>query len=144
METVFHDVSFAAGLKTYDKRKLTRQGYSQLTPQRDLLLADLSVTALRKIGIKRSQLIDIEKDHYPETRAWAEAIHAQCPDIEGLSWISRQDDRARALVLFGDRIGETVLMQTAGPLDLTGNLDVYSDLLQLADRIDTKIVGVGF
>lgn len=144
METVFHDVPFAAGLKTYDKLKLVGQVYSQVTPQRDLILADLSVTALRKIGIKRSQLIDTEKDRYPETRTWAEAIHAQCPDIDGLSWIPRQDDRARALVLFGNRVPESTLVQTAGPLDLTANSDVYSDLLQLADRIGAKIVGVSF
>jgi RES domain len=41
METVFHDVAFAAGLKTFDKQKLTDQVYSQVTPKRDLNLADL-------------------------------------------------------------------------------------------------------
>jgi hypothetical protein len=108
---------------------------------RDIALADLSATASRRIGIKRNQLIDTEKDSYPETRAWAQAIHAQCPDVEGLCWISRQDDRSRALMLFGDRVEKDLLQQASGPLDISGNLDVYSDLLALADRIGLKIVG---
>lgn len=144
METVFHDVPFAAGLKTYEKVKLADHVYSQVVPQSDLVLADLSVTALRKLGIKRSQIIDTEKDRYPATRPWAEAIHAQCPDIQGLCWISRQDDRALAVVLFGDRIPATMLVQSGASLDLTGNSDVYSELLELADRIGVKIVGVSF
>ena len=41
METVFHDVPFAAGLKTLDKQKLADQVYSQVTPKRNLSLADL-------------------------------------------------------------------------------------------------------
>ncbi|MER9444175.1 RES family NAD+ phosphorylase [Mesorhizobium sp. M0340] len=77
METVVHDVPFAAGLKTYDKVKLAGQVYSQVSPRHDLVLADLSVTALRKLGIKRNQIIDTEKALYPATRLWAEAIHAQ-------------------------------------------------------------------
>ncbi|WP_434575633.1 RES domain-containing protein [Pseudomonas sp. Z3-6] len=63
----------------------------------------------RAPGITRKQLIDTEKEHYPATRKWAEAIHRQCPDAQGLSWISRQDDSARAIVLFGDRIPEGAL-----------------------------------
>lgn len=104
METVFHDVPFVAGLKTLDKQKLVGHVYSQVTPKRDLKLVDLSVTALKKLGLQRGQLIDTEKDVYPSTRTWAEAIHAACPHGEGLCWVSRQDDRALAVMIFGDRV----------------------------------------
>jgi hypothetical protein len=140
METVFHDVPFAAGLKTYDKRKLAGQLYSRVEPRRDLILADLSSTALRRLGIRRSELIDTEKDRYPLTRAWAAAIHAQCPDVEGLCWVSRQDDRALALMMFGDRVASADLAALGASLDLTADVHVYSDLLDLADRIGMKIV----
>jgi hypothetical protein len=140
METVFHDIPFAAGLKTYDRQKLTGQVYSQVAPQRNFALADLSSTALRKLGIRRNQLIDTEKDRYPETRAWAQAIHTQCPDIEGLCWVSRQDDRAQALVLFGDRVSPKDLVAQGDPIDIISDLDVYSVLLGLADRIGVNIV----
>jgi RES domain-containing protein len=140
METVFHDIPFTAGLKTFDKKlKLTGQVYSRIMPRRDLALADLSTTALRKLGIQRNQLIDTEKDAYSVTRAWAEAIHAQCPIVDGLCWVSRQDDRARACMLFGDRARESDLIQHGAVLDIDSNPDVYEDLLRLADRIGVKI-----
>lgn len=141
METVFHGVPFAPGLKTFDKAKLAEQVYSRVTPQRDLVLADLSSTALRSLGLRRSELIDTEKDQYPGTRRWAEAIHAQCPAVEGLCWVSRQDDRAQAVVLFGDRLAATDLVVTSPSRSIPGDIDLYSDLLALAERIGVNIVG---
>ena len=82
METVFHDVPFTAGFKAYDKSKLNGHLHSQVGPKTDLVLADLGSKALRKLGIERKQLIDTEKDQYPVTRLWAEAIHGECPDVQ--------------------------------------------------------------
>jgi hypothetical protein len=45
-----------------------------------------------------NSFLDTEKDQYPVTRLWAEAIHGECPDVQGLCWTSRQDDSARAVV----------------------------------------------
>jgi hypothetical protein len=140
METVFHDVALTAGLKTFDKQKLTGQVYSQVTPKRDLNLADLSATALGKLGVQRNELIDTEKDKYPDTRKWAEAIHAACPSAKGLCWLSRQDDRALAFVLFGDRLAATDLLPTGGPHSVLADVPVYANLLTLADRIGVNIV----
>lgn len=97
MESVFHDVPHAPGFKQYDKRKLQGQVHSKVQVTQDLVLADLSSKALRKLGIPRRDLIDTEKDEYPRTRRWAEAIHAQRPDVQGLAWTSRQDDSAQAV-----------------------------------------------
>lgn len=140
METVFHDVPFAPGLKTFDRAKLANQVYSLVTPKRDLALADLSSTALRSLGLRRGDLIDTEKDRYPGTRQWAEAIHAQCPSIEGLCWVSRQDDRARAVVLFGDRIPVRDLALASVTRSVLTDLDLFSDLLALADLIGVDVV----
>lgn len=140
METVFHDVPFAPGLKSYDKAKLEDQVHSQLSPGDDLVLADLRGKALRKLGVERKQLIDTEKDQYPATREWAEAIHAQCPDVQGLCWTSRQDDSAQAVMLFGDRIASGVLRLTATSRSLLNDGDVYDDVLNLAEQIGVNIV----
>ena len=140
METVFHDVPFVLGLKTLDKQKLVDQVRSQLTPKRDLNLVDLSTTSLRKLGVRRSELIDTEKDEYPNTRKWAEAIHAACPRAEGLCWVSRQDDRALALMLFGDRVPATDLSPTGAPQNLLTDIALYADLVALADRIGVNLV----
>jgi hypothetical protein len=141
METVFHDVPFEPGLKSVPKRKLRHHLYSQVEPIADLTLADLSVTALRKLGIARVDLIETDKDLYPQTRTWAEALHAQCPDIQGLSWVSRQDDRARAIILFGDRLPPIPLRSVAPSQDIVGDPTIYAQLVDLADAIGVKITG---
>jgi hypothetical protein len=141
METVFHDVPFEPGLKTVAKRKLRHHHHSQIEPTADLTLVDLSNTALRKLGIGRVDLIETDKDVYPQTRRWAEAIHAQCPGVQGLSWISRQDDRARAVMLFGDRMPKDPLRSIAPSQDIVTDPATYSQLVDLADTIGVKITG---
>lgn len=140
METVFHDVPFAPGFKSFDKRKLVDQVHSVLLPATDLVLADLSNVALRKLGVPRAQLIDTEKDCYPQTRKWAEAIHARVTNIQGLYWTSRQDDQAQAIVLFGDRIADKTLMPHGSSRELLNDASAYAELLVLADRIGVSIV----
>lgn len=140
METVFHDVPFTAGFKTYDKAKLAGQVHSRLRPLRDLVLADLGSRALRKLGVARNRLIDTDKDRYPVTRRWAAAIHAGCPDVQGLCWTSRQDDSARAMVLFGDRIAPGMLRREGATRSLTANPAAYGELLALAQQIGVDIV----
>ncbi len=140
MESVFHDVPFAAGAKIYDKHKLDGQLYSVLAPTVDLRLVDLSSIALRKLGVQRKDLIDTEKDRYPETRLWAEAIHSQDEKLQGLCWVSRQDDQSRAVVLFGDRIDLAVLVQKGISRNLTTDIPLYNDLLDLAYQIGVDIV----
>lgn len=139
METVFHDVPFVPGLKSLAKRKLKAHHYSPVLFPSDLVLADLSNTALRNLGIKRGALIDCEKDVYPLTRKWAEAIHAQCPDIQGLCWVSRQDDRSLAIVLFGDRIGKARLIAQTPSVDIVNDTATYADIITLAGHIGVKI-----
>lgn len=141
METVFHDVPFTSGLKTVAKRKLRKHHFSQVTPAIDLILADLSNKALRKLGVPRGELIDTEKDLYPQTRKWAEAIHAQCADVHGLCWVSRQDDTARAIILFGDRLPLTPLSGVTPSVDIVRDAATYAALVDLADDIGVKVTG---
>ncbi len=141
METAYHDVPFVPGLKSVAKRKLRGHLYSQFASSSDLTLADLRVTALRKLGVARTQLIDTEKDRYPYTRSWAEAIHAQCADVQGLYWVSRQDDRALAIVLFGDRIDPGLLSPHGPSLDIVNEPAIFAGIVLLADRIGVKLTG---
>ena len=140
METIFHDVSFAPTLKTYDKAKLEGQVHSTLEVSEDLTLIDLASVALRKLGITRKELIDTEKNHYPTTRQWAQKLHEQCVTAQGLTWISRQDDTARAMMFFGDRIPAQLFKQTGESLSLIDDAETYDDVLALADRLDVLIV----
>lgn len=140
METVFHDVPYTAGFKSFDKNKLVGQVHSTIQVGHELQLADLATVPLHKLGVTRKQLIDTEKEQYPATRKWAEAIHRQCPQAQGLSWISRQDDSARAVILFGDRIPDGVLRPTGNSSSLLDDGSAYDAVLDLADRIGVNIV----
>ena len=95
---------------------------------------------LRKLGVTRKQLIDTEKDQYPATRQWAEAIHRQCPTVQGLLWVSTQDDSARAVVLFGDRIAAGTLQPDNNARSLLDDGEAYDAVLDLAERIGANIV----
>ncbi|MBS3912772.1 MAG: RES family NAD+ phosphorylase [Hydrogenophaga sp.] len=140
METVFHDVPFCQGLKTIDEAKFASQVHSTFLTKSDLQLADLRSIALRKLGVSREQLIATEKDQYPYTREWAAAIHTAFPDIQGLFWISRQDDDAKAYMFFGDRIPAGTLVQTGTSCSLLDDKNTYAGLLDLAERLDVCIV----
>jgi RES domain len=140
METVFHDVPFAPGLKTFPKRKLQGQMHCALAATKALALADLRNVPLRKLGVERNRLIDTEKDTYPQTRKWAAAIHAQHARIQGLCWISGQDDSTLAVMLFGDRIEARLLTLQTPSRRLLDDAGAYMALLALADMISVRIV----
>jgi len=140
METIFHDVSHAAGFKPFVKEKLTALVHSTVRMERALQVADLSSVALRKLGVTRRQLIDTDKDQYPATRQWAQAIHHQFPQAQGLCWVSRQDDSARAVMLFGDRIADDVLRPHSDSRGLLDDGNTYDAILDLANRIGVTIV----
>ena len=137
METVFHDVPFAAGPKIWSKgTHVAGKVYSQLTLSRDLALIDLSAIPLRKLGISRKHLIECDGTHYPETRAWALALHDQYPGAEGLSWTSRQADPERAFVLFEDRLAGPALAVSGAPTSLLlSDGSAILDVLALAQRL---------
>lgn len=140
METVFHDVPHTPGFKSFDKAKLAGQVHSTVQVKAPLQLVDLASVPLRKLGVTRKQLIDTEKEQYPGTRKWAMAIHGQCSKAQGLSWVSRQDDSARAVMLFGDRIPDGAFRAEGESRSLTDDAGTYDAVLDLADRIGVAII----
>ena len=140
METALRDVPFVAGLKTFDQSRLQHLVHSVLVPTQDLILADLHSKPLRKLGVERSQLIDTEADTYPRTRRWAAAIHEQAADMQGLLWVSRQDDGGEAIVLFGDRVDPQALEQRGSTRELLADTACYAELLELADLIGVCLI----
>jgi hypothetical protein len=137
METVFHDVPFAAGPKMLSKAThVAGKVYSQLALSRNLELIDLSAIPLRKLGISRKDLIECDGTQYSQTRAWAVALHGQYPNAEGLAWTSRQADPARAFVLFGDRVGGSAFGVTSSPTSLLlSDGSAILEVLTLAQRL---------
>ncbi len=140
METIYHDVPIAPGLKTLDQGKLVGQVHSVFITREELRLADLRTKALRKLGLQRTDLIDTEKDQYPKTRVVGVDIYARRADVQGLLWTSRQDDSAKALVLFGDRIGPDALLPVGSSRDLVVDEKAYDEVVELGERIGVLVV----
>jgi hypothetical protein len=135
METVFHDVPTPAGGYILDIESLREQNLvvSRIRPKRRLRAVDLSTKGLKRLGLQRTELIDTPVTAYPRTREWAEWLHGTTTG-KGLLWTSRQDDGARAVALFGDRIPESAfgVEVDRDPLCEDERLDA---LLELAEHI---------
>lgn len=54
--------------------------------------------------------------------------------------MSRQDDRALAIVIFGDRVAAADLSPVGAPLNLLTIDALYADLVILADGVGVKLV----
>jgi len=117
-ETVFHDIPIDAPDKFVDLDGFARRGHGQITPGRDLKLVDLTSDGLHRLKVPKSELIASPAGAYPQTARWAQALHRQCLDADGLLWMSRQRDRDLALLLFGDRVAGALRgARMGGPLE---------------------------
>lgn len=103
-ETIFHDVPAKAKRKSVPKKKVEDTAEARLETQRDLTLVSLREPDLKRWRIKRTQLIASSPKLYSQTAAWAEAIHRQFQDVDGLEWTSNQCDPSTAYLFFGDRV----------------------------------------
>jgi hypothetical protein len=117
-ETVFHGVATAGRARFVRHSSLLPMLISTLRPRRDLILVQLHGHGLRRLGVDRRVLLDSEADAYESTALWAQALHAAPRRLDGLTWVSRQHDTSRALVLFGDRVDRRHLEVAEAPLPL--------------------------
>lgn len=138
METIFHDVPYKPGFKRVSVGRLEGKLSSTLVFPSDFQLIDLGKIGLRRLGVHPHDLIDTTKAHYPETRKWAESLYAAYPQAQGLIWPSRQDDRARAVVLFGTRVGASELRPAGISIPLMENGVVHE--LAKALATDLKVL----
>jgi hypothetical protein len=139
METIFHDVPYKPGFKRVSASRLEGKLTSTLVFSSDFQLIDLGKVGLRRLGIHPHELIDTTKAHYPETRKRAELLLADYPQAQGLIWPSRQDDRARAVVLFGTRIGASGLRAAGVSIPLIENGIVHDIVKTLATELKVLI-----
>jgi RES domain len=78
-----------------------------------LNLVNLTNAGQRKIGVNHNALLAGPRSTYPATRAWAEHIYADCPSAHGIYYTSVQFGPDFAILLFGNRVGATILKPTA-------------------------------
>jgi hypothetical protein len=132
-ETVFHNVPVDAPCKFIDLDDFANRGYAKLIPHRTLRLVDLTTEGLHRLKVPKEELVASPSRDYLETARWAEALHRQYRDVDGLIWMSRQRDRDRALVLFGDRVGKNLTGLADGGA-LRNNERLRQAILKLALR----------
>ncbi len=134
-ETVFHDVPIDAPYKFVDLDDFAQRGHGLLTPTRDLKLVDLTSEGLHRLRVPKEELINSPSRCYLATALWAQALHQQFGDVDGLVWMSRQHDRDLAFLLFGDRAGGALLGQRQGG-PLARNTALRQAVLAAALRAD--------
>ncbi len=116
-ETVFHEVPIDAADKFVDLDEFAQRGHGELVSSRDLKLVDLTSEGLHRLKVPKEELIASPARDHPLTARWAEALHRQFADVDGLLWMSRQRDRDHAVLLFGDRVlGVLSGTRIGGPL----------------------------
>ena len=133
-ESVFHDVPYRGRGKRVLAARLAGLAISTLIIEEPMRLAMLAGLGLHRLGVRRRDLIESGPGTYAATASWALALYS-CPAApSGLLWTSRQDDTARALLLFGDRIPGTGLLVASNPISLaTGpGLALVDDAAALA------------
>ena len=135
METVLHDAPWPSSgyILTLPAPDNELRRMSCLVNMQTLQLADFSALGLRRLGLKKHQVIDSDKTHYPFSRNIAEWIYANRLDLHGIVWPSRQDDRGLAMVLFEPRLTAASLRVWHDGENIAGGyaLDVLVDLLDV-------------
>lgn len=138
-ESIFHDVPYRGPAKRILVTRLEGVALSAvgvIHPFRVVLLAG---AGLRRVGVRRRDLIEGGVGTCGRTVEWAAALHESPPKPVGLAWTSRQDDTARAYVFFGDRVSDPDLMPLTAPLplDIGLGLDIVE---QAADDAGIAVV----
>ena len=126
-ETIFHDIPAEARRKTVPRTLVEGRAHGRLEVRRDLKLASLRGPDLKKWRIGRDSLTMTSPQAYLATARWAEAIHHQFPEVEGLIWTSNQCDPDTACLFFGDRVASMefrVMHVRDGTLDASFLSDV--------------------
>ncbi|QOL13586.1 RES family NAD+ phosphorylase [Dickeya dianthicola] len=139
METVLHDLPTpceGAPVELFVLDQLTR---SQISPKEDIQLVDLTPRFMKKHGITQADLLGSSADNYPETRQWAEKIHADNPEVQGIQWSSKQHGD-KAVMLFGDRINTNDLDVTINSELASTSIAVNNDLEILADEMALVLI----
>lgn len=140
METVFHEIPHTPGDKQFDVCNFENKVLSYLHNKSAIKLVKLTGPATRNLGISEAELIHSNSDCYIQTRLWAQAIHFQFPEAQGLIWTSRQHSDNKAFVFFGDRMkkGDFEIVDSKLPLTTTPN--IVMTINELTEIMGVKLV----
>lgn len=90
-------------------------GIATLRVRRPLRVVRLHGAGLTLLAVLREHLIDTPESDHGYTASWAKALHGTRVRPHGLAWTSRQNDSARALMLWHPRLPDGAL-EVDGPV----------------------------
>ena len=141
METVLHDLPWPSDgyILTLPPPAKELRRMACLVNLQPLQLADFTALGLRKLGLKKSKVIETDKTLYPYSRGVAQWLYLNRPDLQGILWASRQDDRGQAIILFEPRLKATPLhvWHAGEPIGQSPALD---ELVELLDALGAGLV----
>lgn len=129
-ETIFHDIPAGDKGKTVRLANVEEKTHSELSTLRDLRLVELRNVTLSRWSISRRDLISSSPVWFDQTVLWANAIHREFPQVDGLVWTSNQYDPDDAHLFFGDRVSASefkVIRSRGGHNDTTFIKDVEDE-----------------
>ena len=116
-ETLLHDIPVSGGILPYDK--YARTVMARLQMARPVRVGILHGLWLQQPKVTAADLTAGGAKTYPETVKGAQAAHDA--EFDGLVWMSRLCNDARAYVFFGDRCDDAFIQDTTfGRLFATG------------------------
>ena len=98
-ESLLHDIPVDGGLLPYDQ--YSGKALAVLKVTRNLRLAILHGIDLRRVKAEPADVTSSPASTYTTTVQWAEAAHGI--GVDGMVWMSRLCNTAKAYVFFGDR-----------------------------------------
>jgi RES domain len=116
-------------------RRLYRSEVAGLALARVRVTAPIRVArfhgaGLTRLGLLRRDVIDCEESEYDYTARWAQAVWGSSRRPAGICWTSRQNDSARAYMLWGSRIRTGALITVGREIALDRELGL--DLVRIA------------
>lgn len=133
-ERLFHDVPLEGSLRNFHLNQLSGLMYGTVAPARALRVAKLFRPDIALWNLTRDQIVHTESDAYLMTARWAEAIHRDYPQVDGLVWTSHRCDPDLAFVFFGDRVSDSDLTPTADARLIATDAELLDDLRAYAKR----------
>ncbi|GFG63310.1 hypothetical protein MKUB_08000 [Mycobacterium kubicae] len=118
-ETLLHDIPVDGGVLPYDQYATKVLVCLKVT--RKVRVAVLHGTGLRRLKVTAAELTASPASSYAGTVRWAQAAHDA--GLDGLVWMSRMCNDAKAYVFFGDRCADSFTQDPdharifAGPAD---------------------------
>jgi hypothetical protein len=140
LETLFHDAPVqGCRRRTLPARLLAEKRYGRWVTQRSLKVATLHAPDLARFAVTIDQLIATNARYYPQTARWAEAIHANHPDVVGLEWPSYRASPELAFMVFGDRVRNCDLIPMDLGRDVMSDAALLSAVLECGQRMGVRV-----